>query len=391
MTKSSKSSRLKVVAAALVATLVVVVVAIYIIQVYEAPTTETTTSRTTETETETSTATVTATSAATIATTTVITETIPPVSLVWEKTHGGSEDDRAESIVESRAGHFIVAGRTKSFGAGGFDVYLLKIDSNGNKLWEKAYGGRGDDVGDCIVQSGDGGFIAAGWTTSFGAGHRDVYLLKIDGEGNKVWEKTFGGSSGDGAFSIVEAGEGEFVAAGLTASFGDGVVSAYLMKINGNGDKVWEKWYGGSGDAGANWIVRSGDGGFLVAGWTAPSDDSNSEVYLLKIDGDGNRVWEKTYGDGGDYRAYRIVQSGDGGFIVAGITNSSDAGDTDPYFLKVDANGNMIWEKAYGGSGDEEPWEIVETGDGEFIVVGWTESFGAEKMDAYLLKIRDNT
>lgn len=434
--KSYRSGRLKSTAVALVVVLVLVVgvaVAMYIIQVYQAPITEITTPRTTETTTP----------MTTTPPTVITTETVPPVTLVWEKTHGGGEDDRAESIIESGDGHYIVAGWTKSFGAEGWDTYFLKIDRDGNKIWEKTWGGEGDDVADWIVRSGDEGFIVVGWTTSLGAGHRDVYLLKIDGNGDMVWEKAYGGYGGDGAFSIVEAGDGGFIAAGITTSFGEGMASAYLLKVDGNGNSVWEKTYGGSGDDVANWIVESGDGGFVAAGWTtslgARGEDlyvwkidgdgnkvweklyggnegdwascivrsgdggfvigggthsfgaGSEDIYLLKIDGDGNKIWEKTYG-GDDYdKTERVIQSLDGGFIITGVTNSSTTGDLDAYLLKIDADGNKVWEKTYGGSQDDEPWQILETEDGEFIVVGWTESFGAGKMDAYILKIRDNT
>lgn len=456
---TGKIGQLKGVALALAAVLSVVAgaaVGMYIPQVQKTYTTETSTLHTTETEshtfyttksllatetnTRTNTITTTETLMTTIATTIITTKTMPPVDIVWEKTHGRSEYDRAESIVDSGDGQFMVAGRTSSFGAGGLDAYLLKIDGNGNKVWEKTCGGSGDDVANCIVQSGDGGYVVAGWTTSFGAGLRDVYLLKIDSSGNKIWEKAYGGHSGDGAFSIVESGNGEFIAAGITTSFGAGNASAYLLKIDSDGNKVWEKTYGGNKDDVANWIIRSGDDGFIVTGWTdsfgaggldfyllkidgdgskvwekayGGSDDDEAigivesgdggfivagyttsefeDVCLLKIDADGNKVWEKTYGGNDDDWAYRIVQSGEGGFIITGVTYSFGAGYMDMYLLKIDGDGNKIWETAIGGSEDDEPWEIIETGDGTFMVAGYTMSFGAGDADVYLLKIRDNT
>jgi len=464
MTKSNESGRksgqLKGTSLALVTVLAVVVgvaVGMYIPQVHQTYLTETQTSTlhttetkshtvhiietllTTRTNTRTNTITETRT-LATIATTITTTEMIPPVSLVWEKTYDGGGYDRAESIVHSGDGQFIVGGRTSSFGAGGLDAYVLKIDGDGNRIWEKAYGGSGDDVANWIVQSGDGGFVMAGWTTSFGVGHRDAYLLKIDGNGNLIWANAYGGQSGDGALGIVETGDGAFIAAGITTSFGAGNASAYLLRVNGDGNLVWDKTYGGSGDDVANRIIRSGDGGFIVTGWTDSFGAGDPDAYVLKIDGDGNRIWEKAYGGSDDDEAIGVVQSGDGGFIVAGltvpefddvyllkidadgnkvwekaygggdadrayhivpseddgfivvgVTCSFGAGYMDVYLLKIDGDGNKIWETTYGGREDDEPWEIINTEDGEFIVIGWTMSFAARDADAYLLKIKDNT
>jgi len=203
-----------------------------------------------------------------------------------------------------------------------------------------------------------------------------------------VWEKTYDGGGYDRAESIVHSGDGQFIVGGRTSSFGAGGLDAYVLKIDGDGNRIWEKAYGGSDDDEAIGVVQSGDGGFIVAGLTVPEFD---DVYLLKIDADGNKVWEKAYGGGDADRAYHIVPSEDDGFIVVGVTCSFGAGYMDVYLLKIDGDGNKIWETTYGGREDDEPWEIINTEDGEFIVIGWTMSFAARDADAYLLKIKDNT
>jgi len=245
--------------------------------------------------------------------------TTPSIQAVWQKTFGGSYDDGAYSIQQTKYGGYIVAGLTNSFGAGNYDVYIIKLNGNGNKVWEKTYGGSNNDEAFSIQQTKDGGYIVAGWTNSFGAGDWDVYIIKLNGNGNKVWEKTYGGSNNDEAFSIQQTNDGGYIVAGWTNSFGAG-------------------------------------------GWIA-------DVYIIKLDGNGNKVWEKTYG-GSDYDgAYSIEQTKDGGYIVAGLTNSFGAGDWDVYIIKLDGNGNKVWEKTYGGSNDDGVISIQQTTDGGYGTV----------------------
>jgi hypothetical protein len=312
--------------------------------------------------------------------------TTPSIQAVWQKTFGGSYDDGAYSIQQTKYGGYIVAGLTNSFGAGNYDVYIIKLNGNGNKVWEKTYGGSNNDEAFSIEQTKDGGYIVAGLTNSFGAGDWDVYIIKLDGNGNKVWEKIYGGSNNDEAFSIEQTKDGGYIVAGLTNSFGAGDWDVYIIKLDGNGNKVWEKTYGGSNNDGAYSIQQTNDGGYIVAGWSNSFGVGYADVYVIKLDGNGNKVWEKTYG-GSDYDgAYSIEQTKDGGYIVAGLTNSFGAGDWDVYIIKLDGNGNKVWEKTYGGSNNDGVISIQQTTDGGYIA-GGTYSFGAGYADVYIIKM----
>jgi hypothetical protein len=207
--------------------------------------------------------------------------------VVWQKTFGGSDDDRARSVQETIDGGYVVAGYTWS-SSEREDVYILKLDARGNKLWEKTFGGSDNDGAWSIQQTNDGGYIVAGYTSSFGAGSYDVYVLKLDTSGKEVWSKTFGGSSDDLAWSIQQTDDGGCIVAGYTKSFGAGSEDVYILKLDANGNKLWEKTFGGSYDERAYCIQQTRDGGYIVAGYTSSFGVGNYDVYIIKMDANGN-------------------------------------------------------------------------------------------------------
>ena len=308
--------------------------------------------------------------------------------VVWQKVFGGSNDDRAYSIQQTSDGGYIVAGYTWS-SSNREEVYILKLDANGNKVWEKTFGGSYDDRAYCIQQTSDGGYIVAGYTKSFGAGGEDVYILKLGANGNKVWEKTFGGSSDDLAYFIQQTSDGGYVVAGYTWSSSKWE-DVYILKLDANGNKVWEKTFGGSDNDGAYSVQQTNDGGYVAAGYTKSFGSGWYDAYVLKLDENGNNVWEKTFGGNSWDEACSIQQTSDGGYIVAGYTKSFGAGGEDVYILKLDAVGNKVWEKILGGSYDERAYCIQQTSDGGYIVAGYTSPFGAGNYDVYIIKMDAN-
>jgi len=295
--------------------------------------------------------------------------------LVWQKTFGGENNEEALSIQQTNDGGYIVAGWTASYGVEYIDVYILKLDMNGNLLWQKTFGGAGEDAALSIQQTKDGGYIVAGVTKSFGAGDFDVYILKLDADGNLVWQKTFGGTDEDVAYSVQQTKDGGYVVAGYTRSFGGSDKDVYILKIDENGELIWEKTFGGKYDDVALSIQQTNDGGYIASGTS-----------ILKLDADGNLVWQKTY-----YGVFKsIQQTKDGGYIVAGYTNSFGAGEDDVYILKLDADGYLTWQKTFGGSSDDKAGSIQQTSDGGYIVAGYTKSFGAGERDVYILKLDGN-
>jgi hypothetical protein len=306
----------------------------------------------------------------------------------WVKTFGGSNDDWGSSVQQTSDGGFILVGTTTSFGAGGFDVWLIKTDADGNKLWEKTFGGIRDDRGHSVQQTSDGGFILLGWTESFDAREADVWLVKTDASGNIEWDRTFGGSDRDKGSSVQQTSDGGFILVGYTESFGAGWADVWLIKTDADGNKLWEKTFGGSGlDSGSS-VQQTSDGGFILVGYTTSFGAGGFDVWLIKTDADGNKLWEKTFGGSGRDWGSSVQQTSDGGFILVGYTTSFGAGDV--WLIKTDANGNKQWDRTFGGSDWDEGWSVQQTSDGGFIIVGWTWSFGAGGPDVWLIKTDAN-
>jgi uncharacterized delta-60 repeat protein len=308
-------------------------------------------------------------------------------SVAWTKTIGGSGDDQANSVVQSSDGGYIVAGYTTSFGASGADMYVVKLGSGGNVQWTKTIGGSDDDFANSVIQSSDGGYVIAGYTQSFGAGGPDMYVVKLDSNGNVVWTKTIGGSNGDVANSIVQSSDGGYVVAGETLSFGASGRDIYVVKLDSSGNIVWTKTIGGTNDDVANSIIQSSDGGYVIAGYTQSFGAGGWDIYVVKLDSSGNVIWSKTIGGGDADVAYSIIQSSDGGYIVIGRTQSFGAGGYDVYVVKIDSSGNVLWTKTIGGGSVDEARSITQSSDGGFAIAGYTQSFGAGSYDIYVVKM----
>jgi len=206
---------------------------------------------------------------------------------LWTKTFGGPGEDRFRELHQTADGGFILVSETLSFGEGNSDVYLVKTDSIGNLIWTKTYGGISSDYGYSVRQTADGGYIIAGYTRSFGAEGTDVYVIKTDSSGNLDWTKSYGGSSDDYGYSIRQTTDGGYIIAGYTTSFGE-AGDVYLIRIDSNGDLIWSRTFGGS-QTDHGWSVRQTiDGGFIIAGYTRSFGSVNEDVYLIKTDQMGN-------------------------------------------------------------------------------------------------------
>jgi len=310
----------------------------------------------------------------------------------WFKHYGGTTDDQCRSIQQTSGGGIIVAGITISYTYGGYDFAIYKLDSSGNKVWFKHYGGTQYDYGRSIQQTSDGGYIVAGSTNSYTHGSGDFAIYRLDSSGNKIWFKHYGGAQDDHGYSIQQTSDGGYIVAGYTNSYTHGINDFAIYKLNSSGNKVWFKHYGGTNDEYGYSIHQTLDGGYIVAGETQSYTYGGRDLAIYKLDSSGNKLWFKHYGGTNDDSAYSIQQTSDGGYVVAGYTNSYTYGNDDFAVYKLDSNGNKVWFKHYGGTSHDYAKSIEQTSDMGYIVAGYTESytFGSNDFSIYKLNSSGN-
>jgi hypothetical protein len=310
-------------------------------------------------------------------------ESSPP----WAMSTGGTGGDAVYAIQQTSDGGYIATGHTDpTIGSSNkSDVLILKLDPAGSVSWQKRYGGAGDDEVSSIRHTSDGGYIVAAITTSSGAGGADAWLLKLDVGGNVTWQKTYGGAANEWATSIEQTSDGGYIVAAFTFSFGTRG-NFWVLKLDAGGNVTWQKAYGGAGEDVPRSIQQTSDGGYIVSGRTGSFGAGGADIWVLKLDAGGNVTWQKAYGGAGNDSAYSIRQTSDGGYVAAGWTSSFGT-DGDAWVLKLDAGGNLTYQKTYGGDALEGATSIEQTSDWGFIVGGWTNSFGAGGADFWILKL----
>jgi len=256
-------------------------------------------------------------------------------------------------------------------------------------IWNKTYGGTNNDDCFSVVKANDGGYMLAGDTSSFGAGETDIWLIKTDTNGNVEWNKTYGGAASDDAQFMIADDDG-YIIAGRTYSFGEGNADLWLIKTDFMGNMIWNHTYGGSEDEWMWSMVKTSDGGYALVGRTNSFGSGLNDFWLVKTDSAGLLEWNKTIGEIGDDRGRFIVNTSDGGFLLLGWTNSSGLGAIDYWLVKTDSYGNPQWNKTYGGEGIERGTSIAKTDDNGYVLIGNTYSFGAGASDIWIIKTDGN-
>lgn len=349
-------------------------------------------------------------------------------SIEWSKGFGGSLNDIPEVIYATTDGHFIIAGQSASSdGAlnnnkGGSDLWVTKLDSDGNLIWEKNYGGSEDDFAMDLQPTTDGGFILTGGSASGDGdltnnnGRLDIWVLKINALGEMQWSKNYGGSGVDIGSSIQPIAGG-YILAGCTGSAGESGVSAgfggnefWVLQLDLNGDLVWEKTYGGKRHDVAKTILANDNGEYLIAGntWSNNGDVSNnhghSDAWVIKINNVGALLWEETFGGNTPDRLNTLAKTSDGNYIFAGVKSEMDLVsngfygryDEQYWIVKLSESGQLIWEKTFGGNKYDEAFSVESTTDGGYIIGGSVYSDlnnfsnNAGYLDAWILKTDAN-
>ncbi|MBI5915351.1 MAG: gliding motility-associated C-terminal domain-containing protein [Bacteroidetes bacterium] len=347
------------------------------------------------------------------------------VFIDWSKHYGGSKSDGANDMQRTADGGFILAGYarsqdqdlTQNFGEA--DYWVVKLDSLGELEWQRNYGGSDNDIASAVLQTPDGGYIVAGGSVSFDGqvtgnhGVEDVWMLRIDPVGNIVWKKTYGGSQNDRAESIQPTADGGYIVAGYSQSDdgdlteNEGDFDYWVFKINATGALQWQRNLGGSLADYAFDAVQTSDGGFLVAGSSFSNDGDvggNAGFYdywIVKLDVAGNFVWEKNFGGVGEERAYGIALTPTGA-VIAGTSNSASGnlpannGSYDYWAMKISPTGGLVWSRNLGGSTEDRAFAITPTSTGGVLVGGLSASSNFDvggnhgSRDAWLVNLDEN-
>ncbi|MDA3907938.1 MAG: hypothetical protein PF437_02510 [Sulfurimonas sp.] len=358
----------------------------------------------------------------------------------FELNYGGRYSEVGNAILPLEDG-FLLVGSTESFGKGQKDVYVVKVDNFGNKIWSGAYGGGGVDEANAVVLVEDG-FMLAGTTRSFGNRIQNLYLAKISKTGKLIWQNGYYSDKDDYYVGkdmvkisennvlitghedhvkffnaevnfylnaidtdgqrngIKRYGEGEeksnsiisvsdgYVIAGETDTWGNGAKDSYVIKINKDGDRVWHNAFGWSYDEVANQIIQTKDGGYVLVGTTDSDHRNQKDVFVVKINKDGNGVWQYHYGSKENEEGKGIVETEDG-YVITGYTKDTKSYNSDVYLLKIDKQGNLVWHRHYGGDRDDEGNAISKVKDG-FVVTGYVSSKDSNSKDLYLIKVDNN-
>jgi len=325
-------------------------------------------------------------------------------NIVWQKSFGGSQGELSANLLITPDSSIVLVGSTDSNdgdvtgGYGGGDYWVVKLDLNGNLLWQKALGGQRFDAATDVAPAPDGGLIVSGYTMSGDGqvtghhGEEDFWLVKLDALGNLVWQKTYGGTGSEAANSIAPTQDGGFLVAGLATVSNSDVTSTkgqgdfWVIKIDGAGNLVWQKIFGGSGYDQATSIGACSDGNFIVTGFTGSNDGDVAinrgltDYLAIKISPDGNLVWARTFGGTATDFPARVAPANDGGAFIVGYTTSVDGqvtdnhGQADGWVVRVDQAGGMVWQKAVGGSLVDQGLAGAATADGGVILASYSNS-----------------
>jgi len=313
----------------------------------------------------------------------------------WGMYGGEGGDDEAVSVLQSSDGGYVVAGYTNSFGNGLDDMWVLKLDSNGHVIWEYSYGTGFFERANYVEQTRDGGYILGGMATGVVTGH-DFWALKIDSNGVVLWDRTYhlGTVTDRRIEAIHETSDSGYILAGSTVLSGTTDQSrAWVIKTDADGDILWDRTYNPfdpsypSSSVDVEDIRITSDGGYVLFGEATGPGISGQDFWVLKLNSNGDIEWDKAYGGPGEEDAQPIRQTSDGGYIMAGATTSFGAGFKDVWIVKVNHNGDIVWERTYGGHTDDEALGMDLTSDGGYVVAGYTDWFGGGPTEAWVLKI----
>ena len=316
----------------------------------------------------------------------------------WNKKFGGSAGEAGYDVISTSDGCFLFVGYTWSFG-NRQQVYAIKTDYNGNVLWERTYGGLMWEVGNAVIEVNSGGYVIAGYSNSPGisSGNTDMYLIKIDNNGEIIWEKAYGNQAfpnHEWAYDLIQANNEDIIIVGSRDRYDNGSLNGLIYRIDRNGIIIWEKEILGDNQISESIYSISqseieNENYFLCSGLNSTGSEDLYNPAIIKMDGFGNIDWQRTFKTNSQiHHQFRATSSITGGAVVAGSSTNllSSGAKDDAFMIKVDNSGNIIWSNAYGSVDENDwGWSIFETPKNNLVLVGSTKSFGSSLFDIYLV------
>jgi len=306
---------------------------------------------------------------------------------LWTKTFGGTGYDLGTCVQQTSDSGYVLIGSTQSYGVGEDDFWLIKTDEAGDTLWTKTYGGHSYDYGYSVQQTFDGGYILTGETYSFPFNDWNGWLIKTDAAGDTIWTKVLGRNNNDDfARFAQQTSDSGYIVVGYTRSYGAGNEDAWLIKTDIAGDTLWTKTYGGiDGDWGFS-VQQTENNGYIIAGGTESFGSGDRDVWLIKTDTIGDTIWTLVLGGADNDFANFVEQTSDSGYIVTGHTRSFGSGNHDVWLIKIDKAGDTTWTKTFGGIESDWGSSVQQTKDSGYIITGMTASFATGYQDVWLIK-----
>jgi hypothetical protein len=308
--------------------------------------------------------------------------------MIWNKTYGGESSDRGFSVKHTIDNGYIITGYTSSYGNGIYDLWLIKTDEFGNEEWNCTYGGRDFDFGLDIINLNGEGFIITGYTSSFGPPNNNIWLIKTNNYGDLIWSQVFGGNYCESGFSVIEDND-NYIISGYTESFGPGGYDGFIIKTRNDGSIIWNKTYGDIHTDVIRSVEKIKNGGYIAIGWSESYGSNNEDIWVINLDNDGNIIWNETYNEGFNDEGYSICETSDGGYLIVGSSQDLYLIDTDVLLIKINRFGIKEWSKTIGGLSKDVAYDIINTSDGSFIIAGYTDSYSSGGRDLWLIKTNE--
>lgn len=297
---------------------------------------------------------------------------------MYQRSIGGTSEDKAKTIINTSDGGYAFLGSTRSHSAGNLDLYLVKLDTDGDTLWTRTYGGPAADEGAILAQTPDDGYMLFGRTESFGAQFSDLWLVRTDASGAELWTKRYDSPAFQEARALCPMADGGYLLGGTTFLTG-GQADICVVRTDADGAVLWSWTYGGTAQDQCRGLVATADGGFMLTGLTESFEAEGMDTFVMRCTDTGDVTWGRTYGDWGTDGPFSMCATPNG-YMVAGATSSSGFGQEDAFLLKIYTAGGIVWVKTYGTQYTEAGTQVRSTADGGYLVLGrgyWVGTDGA--------------